>query len=88
MPLSELTPEQANAIRTIAGDDPERQRGAIAKLAPTWATPKTPTEILAEARTLNPFYHAEYLADRERAAQAQPLPVRLAAARAAHEVKK
>jgi len=68
MRLEDLTPEQATAVRAIAGDDATAQAKAIEVLRPTW--PLTDAQRLAEIRRLNPFAHAQILEHRKQTAQA------------------
>lgn len=46
-----LTPEQQEAVRAIAGDDPVRQGRTILQLAPTWAKAEA-AQIVAAAGTV------------------------------------
>jgi len=69
MRLEDLTPEQAAAVRAVAGDDPAAQAQAIETLRPTWAL--TDAQRLTELRRVNPFAHARILERRQQAAEAQ-----------------
>lgn len=62
--LAKLTPEQRDAVKALAGDDPAKATHAILKLQPTWAAretqkiveaaPKAPAGSTAPASASNP----------------------------------